>query len=163
MVKTEKISNMTLLGTVGVSLVVFLVYLLGGSNPYDANPEFDEPVFTELFIYLMYALVAGTIGCCIWSVFHGLKAGNGGGNENRVPAGKVSLITWGLLIASLVIGLVLGLGETDFRAADGTVTEAGWVTLVDMSMVSMYILAAALIVLVVISMFGIIARTNKVK
>ncbi|MCF0195009.1 MAG: hypothetical protein HUK00_07530 [Bacteroidaceae bacterium] len=163
MVKTEKISNRTLVGVVAVSVIVFLIYTFGGSEPYAANPEFDEPNFTELFIYLMYALIVGTLGACIWSFVRGLSLGNTGGTENRVPGGKVALITWGSFAASIVIGLVLGLGATDFRAADGTVTEAGWVTIVDMFMISMYILAAVLIVLVIASMAGVIASTNKVK
>lgn len=163
MVKTEKISNTVLAATIGVSAVIFVLFLcIGYDEPFEANPDYNAPVLTDLFLGLMYALVLAVTGCCIWSVIHSMQQGNKGGNDNRVPAGKVSLITWGLLIASIVIGLVLGLGESDFRAADGTITEASWVTVVDLFMWSMYILSAALVILVVVSMAGVIARTNKV-
>lgn len=163
MVKTEKISNYSLLAIVLVSALVFAIYLLGGSQPFEANPDFDEPNFTSLFIYLMYALVLGTGVACIWAFVRSMMLGNTGGAENRVPGGLVSVISWGLMVVSVVIGLVLGLGETDFRAADNTITEAGWVTVVDMFMWSMYIMSIALIALVIISMAGVIASTNKVK
>ena len=71
----------------------------------------------------------------------------------------MKLITWGLFIVSLVIGLVLGLGESDFKAADGTVTTAGWVTLVDAFCVSIGILIVAAAAAVVVSMTGVLTKS----
>ncbi|MCF0194176.1 MAG: hypothetical protein HUK00_03220 [Bacteroidaceae bacterium] len=161
MVKTEKISNMTLLITVAISAIVFLVYLFGGSEPYAANPEFDEPNFTELFIYLMYALIVGAVAACAWAVVRSLGLGDMGGADNRVPAGLITTATIILLAASLVPGLVMGMGAEDFRAADGTITEGYWITVVDMSMWSMYLLSAVLIVLVILSMAGMLSKKVK--
>lgn len=165
MVKTEKISSIAFIGTSAVSLIITILFLtVGYDEVYDANPEFNAPVLTDLFICLMYALVAGVIGCCIWSVVHSImQGGNGGDTANRVPGGKVTAITIGTLIVSLVVGLVFGLGETDFRAADGTITTAGWVTLVDVFMWSMYILSIVLIIMVVLVMGGVIRKTNVAK
>jgi hypothetical protein len=59
----------------------------------------------------------------------------------------------------LIGGYVLGLGEPDFTAADGTVTAGSMVTIVDMFMTSIIVLFLALVVAVVISMSGILTKT----
>jgi hypothetical protein len=54
---------------------------------------------------------------------------------------------------------VLGIGEEDFRAADGTVTTGGWVTVVDMFIWSMYILTLVAIVAIGITMSGYLTKS----
>jgi len=109
----------------------------------------------------MYLLVIATAGLTVWSGFRGIASSKGTdpAASTGVPGGKVSLITWGLFIASMVIGVVLGLGEEDFTAADGTVTTAGWVTVVDAFCVSIGILIVAAAVAVVVSMTGVLTKS----
>jgi hypothetical protein len=76
-----------------------------------------------------------------------------------VPGGKITLFTAGLTIASLALGWVMGLGETEFTAQDGTVTSAGWVTVVDVFMVSMGVLLLAAAIAVIVSMTGIFTKS----
>ena len=141
--KIEKISQMALYICIGIILVSFALFLtIGYDNPVGDN---NEPILT----------------LTIWSGIKGMASSKGTdpAASTGVPGGKVSLITWGLFIASLVIGLVLGLGESDFKAADGTVTTAGWVTVVDAFCVSIGILILAAAAAVVVSMTGVLTNS----
>ena len=157
--KIEKISKMALYICIGIILVSFAAFLtIGYDNPVGDN---NEPLLTDVIMWLMYALVIATAGLTIWSGIRGMMSSKGSdpAASTGVPGGKVSLITWGLFIASLVIGLVLGLGESDFTAADGTVTTGGWVTVVDAFCVSIGILIVAATIAVIVSMTGILTHS----
>jgi hypothetical protein len=157
--KIEKISQMALYICIGIILVSFALFLtIGYDNPVGDN---NEPILTDIIMWLMYLMVIATAGLTIWSGIKGMASSKGTdpAASTGVPGGKVSLITWGLFIASLVIGLVLGLGESDFKAADGTVTTAGWVTVVDAFCVSIGILILAAAAAVVVSMTGVLTNS----
>ena len=157
--KIEKISKMALYICIGIILVSFAAFLtIGYDNPVGDN---NEPILTDVIMWLMYLLVIATAGLTVWSGVKGIASSKGTDSaaSTGVPGGKVSLITWGLFIVSLVIGLVLGLGEEAFTAADGTVTSAGWVTVVDAFCVSIGILILAATVSVLVSMSGILTKS----
>lgn len=157
--KIEKISQMALYICIGIILVSFALFLtIGYDNPVGDN---NEPILTDIIMWLMYLMVIVTAGLTIWSGIKGMASSKGTdpAASTGVPGGKVSLITWGLFIISLVIGLVLGLGESDFKAADGTVTTAGWVTVVDAFCVSIGILIVAAAVAVLVSMTGVLTKS----
>jgi len=157
--KIEKISKMALYICIGIILVSFAAFLtIGYDNPVGDN---NEPILTDVIMWLMYLLVIATAGLTVWSGVKGIASSKGTDSaaSTGVPGGKVSLITWGLFIVSVVIGLVLGLGEEAFTAADGTVTSAGWVTVVDAFCVSIGILILAATVSVLVSMSGILTKS----
>ena len=157
--KIEKISQMALYICIGIILVSFALFLtIGYDNPVGDN---NEPILTDIIMWLMYLMVIATAGLTIWSGIKGMASSKGTdpAASTGVPGGKVSLITWGLFVVSLVIGLVLGLGESDFKAGDGTVTTAGWVTVVDAFCVSIGILLVAAAAAVVVSMTGVLTKS----
>ena len=157
--KIEKISQMALYICIGIILVSFALFLtIGYDNPVGDN---NEPILTDIIMWLMYLMVIVTAGLTIWSGCRGMASSKGTdpAASTGVPGGKVSLITWGLFIVSLVIGLVLGLGESDFKAADGTVTTAGWVTVVDAFCVSIGILIVAAAAAVIVSMTCVLTKS----
>lgn len=144
---------------IGIILVSFGLFLtIGYDNPVGDN---NEPVLTDIIMWLMYVMVIATAGLTVWSGVKGMASSKGTdpAASTGVPGGKVSLITWGLFIVSLVIGLVIGLGESDFTAADGTVTTAGWVTVVDAFCVSIGILILAAAAAVLVSMTGVLTNS----
>jgi hypothetical protein len=63
-----------------------------------------------------------------------------------------------LLAISLIVGLVPNLNETEFVAADGTVTTAAMVTVTDMFMVSIYIMLLLTTLAVVFNMTGLMKK-----
>ena len=156
--KIEKISSRVLLACILLIVVCFAAFLLiGYDNPVGDN---NEPMLTDVIMWLMYALVIATAALTVWSAVRGIQ--NNKGNDptltTGVPGGKITLFTAVLTIASLALGWVLGLGETEFTASDGTVTSAGWVTVVDVFMVSMGVLLVAAAIAVVVCMTGILTK-----
>ena len=157
--KIEKISSRVLLACVILIVVCFAAFLLiGYDNPVGDN---NQPVLTDVIMWLMYVLIAVTAALTVWSAISGMR--NNKGNDpavtTGVPGGKITLFTAGLTIASLIVGWVLGMGEKEFTAQDGTVTSAGWVTVVDVFMVSMGILLLAAAIAVIVSMTGIFTKS----
>lgn len=157
--KIEKISKMALYICIGIILVCFALFLtIGYDNPVGDN---NEPLLTDVLMWLMYAMVITTAALTVWSVVRSIQSnkGNDPAATTGVPGGKITLFTILLLVASLAIGVVFGLGETEFTASDGTVTTAGWVTVVDAFCVSIGILTVAAAAAVVVSMTGILTKS----
>lgn len=157
--KIEKISKMALYICIGIILVSFAAFLtIGYDNPVGDN---NEPILTDIIMWLMYLLVLTTAGLTVVAGVKGIASSKGTdpAATTGVPGGKVSLFTWGLFIVSIVIGLVLGLGEEAFTAADGTVTSGGWVTVVDAFCVSIGILILAAAASVLVSMSGVLTKS----
>ena len=156
--KIEKLSSRVLLACVVVIVVCFGAFMtIGYDNPVGDN---NEPMLTDVIMWLMYLLIAATAALTVWSAVR--SAQNSKGNDpaatTGVPGGKITLFTAGLTIVSLVLGWVTGLGSTEFTASDGTVTSAGWVTVVNVFMVSMGVLLVAAAFAVIVSMTGILTK-----
>ena len=157
--KIEKISKMALYICIGIIVVCFALFMTIGYN----NPVGDtnEPLLTDVVMWLMYLMIIATAILTIWGVICGIRSnkGNDPAASTGVPGGKITLFTIILLIASLAVGVVLGLGEPDFTASDGTVTTGGWVTVVDAFCVSIGILIVAATIAVAVSMTGVLAKS----
>lgn len=159
--KLEKLSNYALLGCIVVGVICFgLFYLVGYSN-FDFDGVHVSPKLTDLVLVLMYTLLFVTAGLTIWSVIRGARvnSGNTGPNPTGIPSGKVTLFTWGAVIVTLVVGIVCGLGEEPYTTNSGKTTAAGMVTVVDMWLITIYILAILAILAVVISMSGYLTKS----
>ena len=158
--KTQLISKYVMLGVIAVSAIVFLLFFfVGWDNEYVG--DFVAPQFTSLLLFLMYACVLLTAGLTVWSVVKTAQSNKGvdSASYTGVPGGKIVMFTCCITIVSLVIGAVLGIGEEDFRAADGTVTTGGWVTVVDMFIWSMYILTLVAICAICVTMSGYLTKS----
>ncbi|MBQ1634808.1 MAG: hypothetical protein II050_08985 [Bacteroidaceae bacterium] len=144
---------------IGIIVVCFALFMTIGYN----NPVGDtnEPLLTDVVMWLMYLMIIATAILTIWGVICGIRSnkGNDPAASTGVPGGKITLFTIILLIASLAVGVVLGLGEPDFTASDGTVTTGGWVTVVDAFCVSIGILIVAAAIAVAVSMTGVLAKS----
>ena len=159
--KLEKLSNIALYSSIGVGVVCFLLFFLVDYNNMDFDGVHVSPALTDLVLILMYALFAVTACLTIWSVVRGatVNSGNTGPNPTGIPSGKVTLCTWGLVIVTLIIGVVCGLGEDAFTTVSGKTTSAGMVTVVDMWLIAIYVLAVAAIIAVVVSMSGMLTKS----
>jgi len=156
--KIEKISSRVLLCCVILIVVCFGAFMTIGYD--NMVGDHNEPLLTDIIMWLMYLLVAATAVLTVWSVVRGAQSskGNDPAATTGVPGGKITMYTVCLTLVSLVIGCLLGLGEADFTASDGTVTTGAWVTLVDVFCVSMGILFVAAAIAVIVSMTGILTK-----
>lgn len=158
MIKTEKLSKNVLLACSVIIIIFFgLFFGVGYDNPVG---DYNEPQFTEALIFLMYGLIGIATVLAVWSVIKSIVENMGGSGENLsgVPGGKISAISFGIMLISLVVGYVSGIGETDFTAADGTVTSASMVTISDMFIISIYILMLITTLCVAFNMTGIMKK-----
>lgn len=158
--KIQNISKYVMLGVIGVSTIVFLLFFFVGWDDEYVG-DFVAPLFTSALLFLMYACVLLTTGLTIWSVVKGAQGSKGvdSASYTGVPGGKVIMFTAIATVVSMVIGLVLGIGEEDFTAADGTVTTGGWVMVVDMFIWSMYILTLVAIGAIALTMTGYLTKS----
>jgi membrane protease YdiL (CAAX protease family) len=161
--KIEKISSRVLLACILLVIVCFAAFLgVGYDNPVFIGSEtYNQPLLTDVIMWLMYGLTFVTAVLVIWSVVRGAQSnkGNDPAAYTGVPGGKITMFTIGLAIVSLVVGWVCGLGETDFTTTSGDVTTAGWVTVVDVFMISMAILFLAAAIAVGVCMTGIATKS----
>lgn len=157
--KVEKISKMALYICVGIILVCFALFFLIGYN--NQVGDYNEPRLTNLIMWLMYLMALATAVLVIWSVIRGVQnaKGTGAGSATGVPGRKIAIFTICLLILSFIIGIVFGMGAEDYTAADGTVTTAGWVTVVDAFCVSIGIMFIAAAAAVAVSMTGVMTKS----
>ncbi len=156
--KIQEISKYALLAVLAVSTVVFIMFFgLWGDEMYG---DYAAPTYTGLLLILMYALTIVTTALVGWAVIKGIASAKGSDSSasTGVPGSKINFCTVVLLVASLVFGYVLGIGEEDFTAADGTVTSGSMVTIVDMFLWSMYILAVVAFAAVGVAMSGILTK-----
>ena len=97
--KIEKISKMALYICIGIIVVCFALFMTIGYN----NPVGDtnEPLLTDVVMWLMYLMIIATAILTIWGVICGIRSnkGNDPAASTGVPGGKITLFTIILLIA----------------------------------------------------------------
>jgi hypothetical protein len=141
--------------------IIILTFAVFFGYGYDnMEGDYNAPVCTEGLMWLMYGMFAVTAILAVWSVVRGAKISMAtkGGDISGVPGGKVTAASMALLAISLIVGLVPNLNETEFVAADGTVTTAAMVTVTDMFMVSIYIMLLLTTLAVVFNMTGLMKK-----
>ena len=159
--KLEKLSNYALLGCIVVGIICFgLFYVVDYSN-MDFDGVHVSPKLTDLILGLMYILLGITACLTVWSVIRSaaVNSGNSGPSPTGIPGNKITLCVWGCVIITLIIGLVLGLGEEPFTTVSGKTTSGGMVTVVDMFLIAIYILAIVTVAAVVVSMSGALTKS----
>ena len=97
----EKISKYLLLGLFGVSILIFVLFLaVGFGTPYEADPKMNAPTLTGVFVAWAIILTVVAFIAMIWAYVSYIR-------QHGVESGL--FFTWGIPIASLAIGLIIGL------------------------------------------------------
>lgn len=152
--KIHRTSRTVLLLGIAVSLVVMLLFYLGGQvAPQDKLvADMSEPKYTDLVLYWMYLLLGITvvvlIGFAIIGFFKGLKE-----NPKKAMGGLVVLL---LMAALLVITYVMGDGTVlNIPGYEGVDNVPAMLKLTDMWLYSTYfILALTILAIVVMPLFA---------
>ncbi|MBQ9363856.1 MAG: hypothetical protein IJT97_10645 [Bacteroidaceae bacterium] len=156
----EKLSKWILWGLMGITIVSFVLFLLVGyDTPYEENPKQNAPILTDLILGLCFAFTFIAAALTIWSAFLQFTKG-GSTSKDEGMAGKTGLIATCALVASLVIGAVVGFSNSGERLL---INGKDWnnptdIIMTDMSIISIAILMVLTIVAVVYSMA---VRTKK--
>lgn len=98
---------------VGICAVVFAMFwLIGYDRPYDEDPNFNAPLFTDLLLVVMILLLLFAVGVAVWSVWRSLRVvGKGESRSNNIPVRKISLVVAAGTFAVLALTFILGSSE----------------------------------------------------
>lgn len=143
---TEKISTRLLYYMTGVTAVVYLLFgLVGYDRPFEDNPNFNAPLFTDAVLGLMFLMILGAIGVSLWTVWRTLKnRGKGEQTVNNIPVKKIGYsITLG---SAALLLLTFLFGSSEAMEINGvTYADAFWLRTADMliNTILIMIIAAA--------------------
>lgn len=106
----EKISQRIFYVLIALSVCVFgLFFLLGYDLPFEENPDFNAPLFTDALIGLMWLFFLVAVVVAVVSVVKGNRlAGRNDKMSNGIPAVKISRSVWFATLFLLVITFVAG-------------------------------------------------------
>lgn len=157
--ETERLSQRLLYILVGVSAVVFaLFYLVGYDLPFDENPDFNAPLFTDVLIVLMVLVLLLALGMIGFSAWRSHRSGSRqDAVVNGVPARKIARITWLSTLGLLVIGFAVG-SSTPMLVNGNDYNDWFWLKLSDMFVLASVILLIAAIGVV---LFGVTRYVRK--
>jgi len=107
---TEKLSQSIFYVLVGFAVITFfLFFFVGYDMPFEENPDFNAPFFTNLLLVAMWIFFLLALCLAIYSfVRAGKRKSKGEMKMNGIPAGNIVWITWGGTLALLVLTFVLG-------------------------------------------------------
>jgi heme/copper-type cytochrome/quinol oxidase subunit 2 len=148
---TEKISSRALYLLVGIAMVVFVLFwLVGFDRPFEDDPNFNAPLFTNVLLVLMVLYLLLGIGFSVWSVVSLLKeAGQDRGCGEWNPREEDRLLGHGWCRRPMLL-LTFALGSTAPMKINGaTYASSFWLRTSDMfiatSLVMMLVAVAAVI------------------
>ena len=141
---TERLSSRVLYILAGTACVVFLLFWLVGFNlPFDDDPNFTAPLFTNLLLALIYVLTLLAVGMAVWSVWRTLKVrGKSESVDNNIPARKVSCAVVFTTLGSMLLFFIIGSSQP--MTINGvSYTDGFWLKMSDMFVcTSLFMIAA---------------------
>ena len=89
---TERISRSVFYLVLAVAAVVCgLFYMVEYDRPFESDPTFTAPMFTDVLIGFMLLLTTAAVGFTVWMVVRAMRlAGNEGKTVNNIPARALS-------------------------------------------------------------------------
>lgn len=106
----EKISQRVFYVLIAIAVIVFaLFFLIGYDMPFEENPDFNAPLFTNVLIVLMWILFAAALILAIVSVVRSYRnTAKQEEKQNGIPENKIFRTTWLGTLLLLVITFVTG-------------------------------------------------------
>ena len=151
----KKKQSWIIIGLIAISAVVFIAFwCVGYDMPYEEDVDFNAPLLTDMLLGYIYLLTSSAIGVTVYSIVHGIKTrGRQSLTENGVPAGRITIITWGVTFA--LLASTFALGSTDPIKVNGKdFCEAIWLRLSDMFIISSGVMILLAILAVTFGMSG---------
>lgn len=105
----EQVSQRIFYILIALAVLVFgLFFLVGYDMPFEENPDFTAPLFTDVLIGLMWLFLVGGIGLAIYSMWKDYRGSRSEAVVNGVLVRRIFRITWIGLLALLVLTFALG-------------------------------------------------------
>ena len=139
----EQISQKVFRLMIGLAVLVFgLFYLIGYDLPFDENPDFNAPLFTDVLIILMWLFLIGGIGLAVYSMVKDYRSSKSEAVVNGVPVRRIFRITWLTLLAVLVLTFLLG-GSDPMLINGENYADWLWLKLSDMFVITSLLMLLA--------------------
>ena len=123
--------------------------------------NFESPLFIDILLYAIYAMIAVAIGLSAWSMLRSvLKQDKSDARSNGIPTRRIAIITAAVLLVSLVLtGL---LASTRPLTINGKAfNDEFWLRISDMLINTSVILIIIAVIGAVIGYSGISRRIKK--
>lgn len=145
----EKVSQRVFYCLIGLAVVVFaLFFLVGYDIPFEENPDFNAPLFTDVLIFLMLVLLIFALVLAICSIVSGYRKSEGKDKVvNGVPVKKIFRWTWVGTFFLLVITFLLG-SSTPILVNGSEYTNWSWLKISDMFVFSSLVMLLCAIIAV---------------
>ena len=141
---TERLSTRVLYVLVGIIGVVFILFwLVGFSLPFDDDPNFTAPLFTNLLLALIYILTLLAVDMGVWSLLRTLRVrGKSESIDNNIPIRKISYAVVFTTLGSML--LFFSAGSSQPMTINGvSYTDSFWLKMSDMFVcTSLFMIAA---------------------
>lgn len=110
MIGAEKISKRVLYGMVGVIFIVFALFFFWNfDRPFTDNPDFNDPLLTDVLLFLMGAMTICTLVLAIVSMaLSWKKRGKDDGTFNRIAVRRNAYLVGGGTFLLLLLTFLLG-------------------------------------------------------
>ena len=146
---TEKISQRVFYVLIGLAVVIFgLFFLVGYDMPFDENPDFNAPLFTDVLIILMWALLFLAIVLGFYSIVRSYrKTVRNEKVVNGIPENKIFRFTWLFTVVLLIVTFLVG-SSVPMLINGNDCTDWLWLKLSDMFVYSSIVMLLAAMVAV---------------
>lgn len=107
---SEKISQRVFYILIGLSVLIFgLFFLVGYDMPFEEDPDFNAPLFTDVLIVLMGVLLIAAIVLAVVSIVDSYrKTTKQESVVNGVPEKKIFRLTWTFTFLLLIVTFLIG-------------------------------------------------------
>lgn len=148
--KISRTSRITLYITVFISIVVVVLFLVGGQTPEAQKvvPDMSQPKFTDFMLYWIYALLAITVVVLLAFALDGLLKGFKTHPKKALRSFLVLVALIGLLVITYIVGDGTLLNIPGYDGADNNPVT---LKMTDMWLYSMYLMLVVTVGAILIS------------
>lgn len=110
---SEQISTRVLYVMLAVIVLLFgAFFMIGYDVPFEDDPVFNAPIFTDTVLVFIYILVLVTVIITAFSVFQSIRKRDKASDViNNIPAARIVWLTTGLTAACLLLTFLFGASE----------------------------------------------------
>ncbi|MBR5686346.1 MAG: hypothetical protein IKX36_00115 [Prevotella sp.] len=105
----ERISKRIFIALLAVIAVVFVAfYLIGFNRPYADDPNFNEPLLTDVVLVFMFLILLVAIAAAIWGMVRAMRMRDDLPADNGVKTRPYGWIVAGGTVALMALTFLLG-------------------------------------------------------
>lgn len=146
----RRLSSLIRNGLIALAGVVFVLFwLIGFDRPFEDEPNFNDPLLTNVVLVLMMLMVVAAVAIVVWSVVRNLKStGRKERMMNNIPVRRIAVV---ICVGTLVVMLLtFAFGSSKPMLINGSVfADVFWLKATNMMIATSLILMVAAVAAVV--------------